>query len=467
MKIALFNPPSPFLLDDLVFPPLGVLQVAAALENAGHDVCVTDLGGKSNYKEATRDVAKLKFDAYGITTTTQQFPMAIDIYNVIREEDPGKKIIVGGPHPTVMPSSCSMFDVIVLGDGEDAVLEALQTDAPKLIDRASTVVKGTLKYILPARHLIDLNAYKYTLYGIKGTSVLTEAGCPFNCSFCCGRSTNFYRRVRTRNPDEFVEELVHLRERYGIGAAMDFSDEINLLTEPLLTLCKKIKPLKMKFRAFVKANIFDDRQAEAMAEAGFVELNTGVESGDDRILGVIDKKTTRVINKNFVDLCKKYGMRSKAFMSLSQAGETYESAMNSQEWLLWAKPDDFDITIVSVYPATPYWDNREAVGINEQGQRICRYKKKSKIAQEDGATLFFEEVDYTKEFAWYKGRPGEYISHTWTPDLSKGDLTKLRDSIEDRVRKELGIPYPKRYSGDFLHEGNMLTGSSMYDSSMG
>ena len=201
MRICLINPPSPFLLDQLVFPPLGVLQVAAALEKEQHEVSVLDLGGHENYKDVMRDTARLKWDVYGITTTTPQFPMAVDILYVIREEDPGKRVLIGGPHPTVMPESCSMFDSIIQGDGEDAVLTAIQPGSPKILDFASNVVKGTMKYILPARHLIDLNSYKYTLYGAKGTSVLTESGCPYSCSFCCGRSNNFYRRVRVRNPD--------------------------------------------------------------------------------------------------------------------------------------------------------------------------------------------------------------------------------------------------------------------------
>jgi len=102
----------------------------------------------------------------------------------------------------------------------------------------------------------------------------------------------------------------HLVDNYGIKSVMAFDDEVNLLNEPLLEFCSKIKPLGMKFRAFVKANLFNDIQAEAMASAGFVEVCTGVEAGDDRILGIIDKQTTRIINKRFVQTARKHGMRS-------------------------------------------------------------------------------------------------------------------------------------------------------------
>ena len=156
-------------------------------------------------------------------------------------------------------------------------------------------------------------------------------------------------------------------------------------------------------------------------------------------------------------------MRAKAFCSLGHPGENYESVQNLKSWIIEAKPDDFDVTVITVYPACPYWDKREAVGKTEDGKVIARYVKRSRNRQEDGATLFFEEVNYASEFAFYKGRPGAYKSHVWTPDLSKEDLVRLRDEVEDDCRKALGVPYPTRHSGDNF-EHSMGQGLSPQDS---
>lgn len=461
MKVLLVNPPSPFLLDDRVFAPLGILQVASALERANHHVQVADLGGVSDYKSKLSEyVLDSDWDVYGITATTPQFPMAVDLFNHLRFIDPSKRVIIGGPHATVMPESCGMFDTVVLGDGEEAIHQAIQPDAPARLDYASDTKNGELNWHWPARHLIDMKSYKYSLGGRLGTSMMLSQGCPYQCSFCCGRLVPYYRRVRSRNVDDVVKEMQHLIDVYGVGAVMAFDDEINLLNEPLLEFCSKIAPLGLKFRAFVKANLFNDIQADAMAKAGFTDVCTGVESGDDRILGVIDKQTTREINKNFVDLCRKHGMRSKAFCSLGHPGENPESAENLKSWLMWARPDDFDVTVITIYPGTPIWAARERIGIVDDKQ-VCKFTKKSKRANENGATLFFEELDYAHEFSFYKGRPKEYISHVWTPALSKTDLVAFRDSIEADVRADLSIPYPKRFSGDHLE------GADNYEHSMG
>lgn len=463
MKIALINPPSPFLLDERVFPTLGVLQVAAALEAGKHEVLVVDLAGladpRTGLLEATKGVA---WDAIGLTATTPQFPAAVQIADWLKDTHAGVRTIIGGPHATVMPESCGMFDVVVRGDGEELAETALTVPRGTTLDGATNVQNGKLDWRWPARHLIDLDSYRYTLAGLKGTSMMLSQGCPYNCSFCCGRTIAYYRRVRVRDVDDVVNEMRDLKDRYGMQSVMAFDDEVNLLNEPLLEFCAKIAPLGMKFRAFVKANLFNDIQAEAMAKAGFVEVCTGVESGSNRVLGIINKQTTRDINTRFVQLARKHGMAAKAFCSLGHPGENHQSVEDLKSWLVEAHPTDFDVTVITIYPGTPIWEGRQEIGRTDDGRTVYRYVRESQRPEEHGATLFFEAVDYAREFNFYKGKPGEYVSHVWTPDLDKVALAQMRDDVEAHVRKTLAIPYPKRHSGDQF-EHSMGQGLSPQD----
>ena len=47
--ICLITPPATFLLDERVFPHLGILKVAANLEANGHKVDFLDFSGIENY----------------------------------------------------------------------------------------------------------------------------------------------------------------------------------------------------------------------------------------------------------------------------------------------------------------------------------------------------------------------------------------------------------------------------------
>src|SRR5437899_635328 len=102
-RICLITPPSIFLLDERVFMTLGVLKVAAVLEQAGVEVEMLDLSGVENYEEVVRDhVRNGSVTCYGLTATTPQMPAATKIYRAIRALNPSVRIILGGPHVTLI-----------------------------------------------------------------------------------------------------------------------------------------------------------------------------------------------------------------------------------------------------------------------------------------------------------------------------------------------------------------------------
>jgi len=57
MDISLIYPPSPFLLDEKVMPPLGLLYLSSVLKENGHNVRFIDLAGVKNWKDLVRDSA--------------------------------------------------------------------------------------------------------------------------------------------------------------------------------------------------------------------------------------------------------------------------------------------------------------------------------------------------------------------------------------------------------------------------
>ncbi|MEP6601245.1 MAG: hypothetical protein ABJB49_05475, partial [Nitrospirota bacterium] len=74
-RVCLITPPSIFLLDERVFMTLGILKVAAVLEQAGIEVEMLDLSGVENYEEVVRDYASASATScYGLTATTPQMP---------------------------------------------------------------------------------------------------------------------------------------------------------------------------------------------------------------------------------------------------------------------------------------------------------------------------------------------------------------------------------------------------------
>src|SRR6185369_1861400 len=101
--VCLIIPPSVFLLDERVFVSLGILRVAAVLELSGHQVEVLDRSGIENYLEAAGDHASASTATiFGLTATTPQLPAARAIIERIRAVRPDARILLGGPHVTLV-----------------------------------------------------------------------------------------------------------------------------------------------------------------------------------------------------------------------------------------------------------------------------------------------------------------------------------------------------------------------------
>src|SRR5262245_255842 len=463
-SICLVIPPSVFLLDERVFMTLGILKVGAVLEKNGYPVEVLDLSGIENYEQVISDHAvTTEAPIFGVTATTPQMPAVTKICKQIRTLRPDARIILGGPHVTLVNtarkrerlSGCngratrafdiltSLVDILVAGDGEEAIFLALKDNAPSLIDADDPqsllfLDNARLNELpFPARHLIDVESYHYSVDGARALNLIAQLGCPFAYGFCGGRESPSLRRVRTRTSANVVAEVVYLHQQYGVNGFMFYDDELNV-NPRMVELMNSLDEAQMKMgtefrlRGFVKAELFTDQQAEAMYRAGFRWLLTGFESGSPRILKNINKKATLEANTRCVEIAKQHGLKVKALMSIGHPGESEETVRETHDWLLKVKPDDFDVTIITTYPGSPYYDYASP---HSDAPGVWTYVN-------NGDRLHAIEIDYTETADYYKGDPeGGYRSFVYTDYLSTERLVDLRDAIESDVRVSLNIPF--------------------------
>jgi radical SAM superfamily enzyme YgiQ (UPF0313 family) len=340
------------------------------------------------------------------------------------------------------------FDVLVSGDGELAIFEALEEGAPKLID-ADDPTGGLFmtdatyeESPYPARHLVDVSSYNYMIDGHRAISLIAQLGCPFECGFCGGRNSKSLRMIRTRTVASIVGELEMLYRRYGFTGFMFYDDELNV-SKSLVELMNAIADLQsrlgvdFRLRGFVKSELFTAVQAEAMHRAGFRWLLCGFEAASARILDNINKRATIEDNTRVVEVGRRHDLKIKALMSVGHPGESADSVRAVHDWLLEVQPDDFDCTVITTYPGTPYYD--EAVP-HKTLPDVWTY-----TCKRTGDQLHAYDVDFTRVAEYYKGDPdGGYHSYVFTEHLSAKELVKLRDWVERSVRETLDIPFNDR-----------------------
>ena len=482
-NICLITPPSPFLLDERVFINLGILKIAGALEQKGYKINFLDLSGVKNYLNVLENYLDSnqtnKF--FGITATTSQIPNAVKLCKVIKDKRKDSRVILGGPHVTLMHSAskreklrgldkgdrattdvdglASVFDILVCGDGEKAIFEALKLDKG-IVDADDS--KSSLfltdddfsELPMPARHLVDMDSYKYQIDGVRATSLIAQLGCPFRCTFCSGRNSPFLRKIRTRSVDSIMKEIEILHKSYGFQAFMFYDDELNV-SKSMVALMNQIadyqdkNDVEFKLRGFLKSELFNEEQARAMYRAGFRWVLVGFESGDVRILENIRKNATVEDNTRCIEIAKRNNLKVKALMSIGHAGESHETIENTKNWLLKVQPEDFDCTIITTYPGSPYFDDAEKDG---DVYVYTDSKTKDRLLQ--------SPINYLVDSDYYKGDPeGGYVSFVWTDHISPESLIEERNKLEAEVRSKLNIPFnPGRPGIEYEHsmgQGNI------------
>ncbi|MBS0336878.1 MAG: B12-binding domain-containing radical SAM protein [Proteobacteria bacterium] len=197
----------------------GMRMVEASLRCAGLDgleLRVWDLM-EAAAEELAREIIDFDPDVVGFSAYIWSFPFFVEVARRVKEDDPGRLIVFGGPsaRPSMLGqapfrAARGWIDALVINDGELTFAEIVRS-----ADRSAQALTQVQGIALPApegwmetpaRPAVDLNEmpspYQMDLVPHGGLAVLqTYRGCPFTCSFCEWGTLESPRRVRG------VEEL--------------------------------------------------------------------------------------------------------------------------------------------------------------------------------------------------------------------------------------------------------------------
>ena len=386
--ITLIFPRSKFLLDEAVFPPLGILYLSAFLKRHGITTQCLDMGLGHVKEMAEADTVGISF------CTPQRFEAwkLVEYYKSI-----GKRVIVGGPHVTHMPDEAGSggADYIVRGYGEEQLAN--------ILSGREVSSCGIDNYPYPDRSALPLRDYRYMIDGIPATVVMTSRGCPFDCSFC-GRVS---KKLAMQSAERTIEEILHIHHIYEFEAFMIFDDIFILGRQRLRDIAEALEG-KFKFRCFGRADLINDETCELMCKMGVVEVGIGIESGSDEVLKLSMKKSSSAMNFNAVKMLQRYGIRAKAFIIVGLPGESAATIQETARWIKEVEPDDIDFSVFQPMPGSNIFKDPQGYGINFQ----------------------YDTLPY-----WFKGIPGEYSTGVSTEDLSGVEIVAYRDLLEERFKR--------------------------------
>ena len=252
------------LLDSVKFTPLN-LGILAALSD-GHEVTVAD--GDWDAIPYEKD-----FDLVGITVTTFTSEQAYAISDRFRAK--GAKVVMGGPHPSLMPQEClGHADAAVEGEAE-YVWKDILADAGA----------GTLKKIYRSARPTDMNDVPSPRRDLLNETswvscVQATRGCPNKCLYCYLPEVP-WSAYRKRDIEKVYEEIKSLKQK-----VIYFVDD-NLFADPAyaMALFDRIAPLKKIFSIQAPTTIAKNPElVKKMAAAGCFLVQMGFQTSNPESL---------------------------------------------------------------------------------------------------------------------------------------------------------------------------------------
>jgi anaerobic magnesium-protoporphyrin IX monomethyl ester cyclase len=357
------------------YPALGLGYIASVLEQHGYAVQFIDMFGSNITLQKLKFLLSPTPPRYvGITTDVATLNPARAIARVLKELYPNCVIIVGGYNIGVYPDEIignSQFDIGVVGEGEMTIIELMETietggnlDAVAGIvyKKNGRIVKTPPRDVIrdldslpyPARHLMPLKKYISSISKSRYmTTILASRGCPFNCIYCI-RDHDY----RSRSPKNVVDEIEHIVKNFKINELYFCDPTFSINQKRVISICKEIirRKIHIVWEAATRVDCVSPELLKWMKRAGCARIQFGIESGDPRILRLMNKRITISQIISAFKWSKQNGLDILASFMLGCPGDTLETMARTIKFSIKLDPDYIVYTIATIGPGTDLHD---------------------------------------------------------------------------------------------------------------
>jgi len=359
--------------------PLGMASVAAAAEQAGHDVSRLNLLESQDIPADIRDAIHHGHpDIVGISVRNiddQSMEAPRFFLDPVRRIvhacriNTDAPVILGGAGYSIFPGEVLAYtgaDYGIQGEGEDAFCRLLERIAarsdPTVV--AGVHARGSVRENPPGTNVepddfpLPLPAVHIDIPRHPDEELWfpyqTRRGCPMRCSYC---STPLIEgtRLRFRKTDAIIDNLRRFVEK-GIRHFYFVDNIFNIPESYAKDLCNAIidANLSIRWRCIVYPTRISDSLAAAMARAGCEQAAFGYESGSPAVLHRLNKKFSPREVALASHTLRQHGIGQMGFLLLGGPGETAETVKETLAFSDSLPLDALKITIgIRIYPRTP------------------------------------------------------------------------------------------------------------------
>ncbi|WP_321211579.1 B12-binding domain-containing radical SAM protein [Methanothermobacter sp. DP] len=439
MDVVLINPEDQTAVKNklgFVLPPLNLMYLGAALERASFSVEIIDDDLRRMGAEGVALlVEKLNPLIVGITATTATIKTSLEYIKAIKRVLPDVLTVIGGPHPTFLPletlSDCRELDVVVMGEGEETIVElaegcergdrgvlegvkgiSYRTDERLRTTPPRPLIENLDDIPFPARHLVPFRDYETSSQEAGG--MITSRGCVYPCRYCSS-SLIMGKKFRFRSPENVVDEVEELTEIYGLREIAFLDDTFMLHRPRAREIAEEIRrrDLDVSFVTSSRVDMVQEPLLRTLREAGMSTVYYGVESGCQRILDMMKKGITVKQSEDAVKAAKRAGLDVITSFILGYPGERPSEMDRTIDFSIKLDPDYSQYSILTPFPGTPIYTELKSKGLLEEDwdrytviQPVIRYEKL-------GLSRELIQRKLVKAYLKFYSRPSYLLKHTY------------------------------------------------------
>jgi len=387
--------------------PLGLLYIAAALREAGHDgIRVLDASAEGlDHEEVLSRIEEFSPDMVGISSMTIGASEAHELAAIVKRRDPRCRVVFGGAYAGSSPELIikdQNVDFAVIGEGESTLCELVEAlengkdpsdirglafrngDAPVLTP-PRPFIEDVDSIPFPAWDLVDMDRYfdparRHALSQVPVSGrmipIFTSRGCPYGCIYC---HNMFGKRVRLRSPGNVLREIELLVERYAPEEIEVWDDIFNYDPERAARICDGIiergLKLSLSFPNGLRVDRMDEALVDKLKRAGARLIFYAVESASPEVQERMGKKLDLEKAVKIIRHTADRGIFTGGFFMLGFPGETREEMLKTVRF---AKEMPFHIAIfnyVTPHPNTPLHAMITEKGVDLTKVRLHHFKK--------------------------------------------------------------------------------------------
>lgn len=309
-NILLINLPSFHYVYPMMLS-LGPISIGSVLKPYYNNVTIKDFDLRARLQGWKCSDAKLKSminevldanaDLIGITTISNNLPLALFIADSVKKAKPDTKVLLGGPQATLTAreiiENMPCVDAVVCGEGERVALNVVKSllGESSFCSDDSVVYRENGKVVETARKqlIVDLDELPLMDFSLVeeldkfenrkkdiGVSVEAGRGCPYSCNFCSS-AILWERLYRKKTAARVLSEMNCVEDIFEASHISLVHDNFTVSADYVHEFCN----LKLKSGATYswncssRADALDNEMIKHMSAAGCNRLYFGIETG--------------------------------------------------------------------------------------------------------------------------------------------------------------------------------------------